>query len=324
MRLALPALAFAALAVACSAAPAPTPDDSNDPSGAEGTKSPTTPTSPNAPPAPPGATPPGTPPSPPGPRPDISAFPGSKIYEPPTLPAPGIVMLHGSEGGAAGYIDDYAKDLAKRGFVVVTMCWFGCTGKPDKILRIPLESVIDIGNWLATSPDVSAGKVGLFGWSRGAEMSLLVSAVSNTSPFKAVAVHAPSDTVVGAFDPAQENTPPNYGGIGELDPKTGKTIPSPSWTWGGKDIWGEPSMDFDTPGPLINVVAYTGPMYVSQGLNDEVWPVTRGKHVVAERNAVSGLVTQSHFWPGEGHVLMNPSDITTFTNELVTFFQGHL
>jgi predicted alpha/beta-fold hydrolase len=233
MRIALPALAFAALALACTSAPAPAPDDSaNDPSSDDGSKSSTTapPSSPNAPPAPPGTSPPGTPPAPPGARPDISSFPGSHVYNPTTLPAPGILMLHGSEGGAAGYIDDYAKDLAKRGFVVVTMCWFGCTGKPDKILRIPLESVIELGNWLATSPDVNAGKVGLFGWSRGAEMSLLVSAVSNTTPFKAVAVHAPSDTVVGAFDPAQENTPPNYGGIGETDPKTGKTIPSPSWT----------------------------------------------------------------------------------------------
>jgi dipeptidyl aminopeptidase/acylaminoacyl peptidase len=312
MRITLPVLLLSAVVCACSvAAPAPQSkqtDGPNDPSDPGKNDNP-----PGG-----GTQPPGNAPPPPGPRPGIDAFPGSKMFMPPKTPAPGIIMLHGSEGGSETYIDDFATDIAKTGFVVVTMCWFGCTGKPDKILRIPLESVVDIGKWLATSPDVSGGNVGLFGWSRGAELSLLVSSLTGTAPYKAVAVHAPSDTVVAAFDPATENDPPSYGGIDE----NGK--PAPSWTWQGKELFGEPDDSPTAVGPLIEVTKFTGPVYVSQGTADEVWPVTRGQHVVAERNAVPGLVTESHFFQGEGHVLMNPTNRATWTNEVSSFFQRKL
>jgi nucleolar protein 56 len=255
---------------------------------------------------------------------DVPGFPGSKIYKPGSLPAPGIVMLHGSEGGSAPYIQSFASEIARAGFVVVTLCWFGCTGKPDKILDIPLESVVDIGQYLKASPDVAGGKVGLFGWSRGAELSLLVTSLVGTTPFQAVAVHAPSDTVVAAFDPATENNPPNYGAIPETDPQSGQTIPAPAWTWRGQPLHGEPKFDFSVPGPTIAVTQYSAPVYVSQGENDEVWSVTRGRHVVAERAAVPGLVTESHFYPNEGHVLQKPADEATMTREIASFFRRQL
>jgi dipeptidyl aminopeptidase/acylaminoacyl peptidase len=258
------------------------------------------------------------------PTPAPEEFPGSKIFKPAQTPAPGIVMLHGSEGGSAPYIQGFAQQIANAGFVVFTLCWFGCPGKSDKILRIPLESVIAAGEWMKASPDVSNGEVGLFGWSRGAELSLLTTSLVGTAPFQAVAVHAPSDTIVGAFDPATANTPPNYGGILETDPQTGQLIPSPAWTWHGQPLFGEPKPDFSVPGPTIAVVSYTGPVYVSQGENDEVWPVTRGRHVVAERVAVPSLVTESHFYPGEGHVLRQPADVMSMTREVTSFFQRKL
>lgn len=255
---------------------------------------------------------------------DVPGFPGSKIYKPATLPAPAIVMLHGSEGGSAPYIQGFASQIAQQGFVVVTLCWFGCPGRPDKILDIPLESVVDIGQWLERSPDVAGGKVGLFGWSRGAELSLLVTSLVGTTPFGAVAVHAPSDTVVGAFDPATQNSPPNYGGIPETDPQSGRTIPAPAWTWRGQPLHGEPKFDFSVPGPTIAVARYAGPVYVSQGENDQVWSVDRGRHVVAERAAVPALVTESHFYPNEGHVLQKPADQASMTREVGSFFRRRL
>jgi len=256
--------------------------------------------------------------------PGIGDFPGSKVFMPPRTPAPGIIMLHGSEGGSAPFIQDFAKQVARSGFVVVTMCWFGCPHKPARIERIPLESVTDIGAWLARSSRVAGGRVGLFGWSRGAEMSLLLTSLVGTHPFKAVAVHAPSDTVVAGFDPATAEDPPDYGGIIEVDPQTGQRRPAPAWTWRGQPLFGEPKPDWSVPGPKIAVEQYRGPVYVSQGVNDEVWDVSRGRHVVAERNAVPGLVTESHFFPGEGHVFQRPSDRATEEREIVSFFRRKL
>lgn len=251
-------------------------------------------------------------------RPGITAFPGSKIFMPDHTPAPAILLLHGSEGGGEPFIHDFAQELAKDGFVTVSMCWFGCPNKPDKILRIALESIVELGQWLATSPDVTNKKVGLFGWSRGAELSLLVTSLLNTDPFKAVAVHAPSDTVVSAFDPATQNNPPNFGGILE------NNVPAPSWLFKGQAIFGEPKADFSVAGPKIAVEKYTGAVYVSQGENDEVWEVARGKRVVATRKAVSGLVTESHFFPNEGHVLQQQANIDTRHREIASFFKRNL
>jgi nucleolar protein 56 len=255
---------------------------------------------------------------------DVPGFPGSKLYTPARTPAPGIVMLHGSEGGSAPYIQSLAQQLSESGFVVMTLCWYGCPGKPDKLLDIPLESVTDAGQWLAGSTAVGGSKVGLFGWSRGAELALLTTSLTGTAPFQAVAVHAPSDTIVAAFDPATASVPPYYGAIMRVDPQTGANIPAPSWTWHGTELFGEPKPDFSIPGPLIEVTRYSGPVYVSQGENDQIWSVARGRHVVAERSAVPGLVTESHFFPNEGHVLQKPADVATMTREITSFFQTNL
>jgi dienelactone hydrolase len=261
--------------------------------------------------------------SPPAGRPGLDAFPGSKIFMPATTPAPGILMLHGSEGGSDDAIDGFAQSIAQKGFVVVKMCWFGCDGRPAKILRVPLESVVDLGNWLATSPDVAGGNVGLFGWSRGAELSLLVTSLVGTKPFRAVAVHAPSDTIVSAFDPATEDDAPDFGGILEPSKSTGQMVPAPSWTWQGQDLFGEPKADFSVPGPKIDVTKYLNPVYVSQGEQDEVWDVSRG-HAVVDAREAKNLPTQSHFYPGEGHVLMQPADVQAMNDEVSAFFQQNL
>jgi hypothetical protein len=151
----------------------------------------------------------------------------------------------------------------------------------------------------------------------------LVTSLVGVTPFQAVAVHAPSDTVVSAFDPATENNPPSYGGILETN-SAGQSTPAPSWTWKGQPLFGEPKADFSVPGPKIAVGSYTGPVYVSQGESDEVWDVARGRAVVAARNAVAGLVTESHFFPGEGHVLQEPADVAARQTDVASFFHRKL
>ena len=177
-----------------------------------------------------------------GPRPGIGAFPGSRIFMPPKTPAPGVVMLHGSEGGSEVFIEQFATEIAKQGFVVVTFCWFGCTGRPDD-RPIPLESVVDVGQWLAGSPDVAKGKVGLFGWSRGAELSLLVTSLVGAAPFQAVAVHAPSDTVVLCIQSRDRERIRRTTAASLRRAPPGRSIPAPSSTWKGQPLFGEPKAD---------------------------------------------------------------------------------
>ncbi len=248
----------------------------------------------------------------------IGQFPGSKIFMPPHTPAPAILMLHGSEGGQEHFMPDLAAEIAQKGFVVVAFCWFGCPGTPTPLFHVALDRTVAAGKWLKASADVTAGRVGLLGWSRGGEQAvLLASLLATKDPFMAVFAHAPSDTIVGSFDPATEDA------IAEVNPQTGQSVPGAAWSWNGALLFGETTSDFSTAGPRILVERYPGPFAISAGVNDEVWDVGRSRNIVNTRNA-AGLVTAAHFWPGEGHVLRDPGNIAQWHQEIADFFERKL
>jgi hypothetical protein len=223
-------------------------------------------------------------------------FPGSKAFVPRRLPAPGLLMLHGSEGGADGTIEEDAAFMAEQGFVVVTLCWFGCASTPDKVLRVSLDRTVEAGTWLGSTVEVGGKKVGLFGWSRGAEQAVLLGSLLKTQvPFAAIATHAASDTVVSAYDPATD------GAVMEMD--GGRQVVAAAWTFQGAPIFGERTAnDFGT-GPRIEIEKYPGALFISHGRSDELWEVARSERLVASRSRVPGLATDAHFWPGVGHVI---------------------
>lgn len=268
---------------------------------------------------------PGEPPDPPPPPPsgevevtEIPALPGSRLFvRPNAIPAPGIVMLHGSEGGSARYIDEDAMPLAEAGFAVVTFCWFDCPGKPDAIHRIPLEDTVAAIDWLRASDAVRGRPVGVYGVSRGAEQAvLLASLLPDTGAIATVAVHAPSDTVVASYDPDADDS------IYEQDPDTGQWIFGPAWTWQGAPLYGE-TTSFYVPGPRIRVEDYPGALYLSHGVDDMLWPVQRSYNIQSARDA-AGRVTEPHYWEGEGHIVMQPANVAAFTDTLGAFFAREL
>jgi dienelactone hydrolase len=249
---------------------------------------------------------------------NIPELPGSKLMvRPDAIPAPGIVLLHGSEGGAAGYIDEDGRRLAEEGFAVLVFCWFGCPGRPPSIVRIRLEDTVAGINWLRASDAVRGAPVGLFGWSRGAEQSvLLASLVRDTSVIAAVGVHAASDTVVAAYDPQTEESP------WEMDPQTGEWVFAPAWTWQGQPLYGE-SGSFSEPGPRIRVEDYPGAMFLSHGTADDLWPVTRTQNIERTRNN-AGLPTEAHYWQGQGHIIEDPAMLEQFFVALTAFYDREL
>jgi dienelactone hydrolase len=244
----------------------------------------------------------------------VPELPGSRLFvREGAAGVPGIVMLHGSEGGSTHFLDEDATRLAEDGSAVLAFCWFGCPGKPAAILRIPLEDTVAAIEWLRASDPVAGGPVGLYGLSRGAEQSvLLASLVRDPAVIAAVAVHAPSDTVVAAYDPETGWSP--Y----ETDPRTGEQVFAPAWTWQGEPLYGERD-SFSEPGPRIRVEDYPAPMYLSHGTADDLWPVQRSRNIEAARLA-AGLPTETHYWRGEGHILEDPAHVEEFLRTLGEFF----
>jgi dienelactone hydrolase len=244
-------------------------------------------------------------------------FPGSKAFLPRQLPAPGLLMLHGSEGGTDGTIEADAAFLAQQGFVVVTLCWFGCQGTPDIVLRVPLDRTVEAGTWLGSTEEVRGKKVGLFGWSRGAEQTVLIGSLLKTqTPFAALAVHAASDTVVAAYNPATDDSP--------METKSGRSVPAPAWTFKGTPLFGEETASAFGTGPRIEIEKYPGPLFVSHGMKDQLWEVARGQRLVESRKRVPGAVTEAHFWPGVDHVIETQADQDKFDTAIIAFLSKEL
>src|SRR6185503_17960219 len=83
-------------------------------------------------------------------------FPGSHLYTPGDgKPHPAIILLHGSEGGDAGFSDLQAIALAKQGFTVLAFDYFGkSAGLPHELANVEINRAVDAAKWLAKTSDV--------------------------------------------------------------------------------------------------------------------------------------------------------------------------
>lgn len=110
-----------------------------------------------------------------------SNFKGSTLYIPDHLAtsSAGIMMLHGSTPYAFRSRDNNGLPelLATNGYLVFDLCWFECPGNPNfdawAIFEHDLIKTYDALEWFRSLKTFS-GKVGLFGFSRGAEHALLL------------------------------------------------------------------------------------------------------------------------------------------------------
>lgn len=105
---------------------------------------------------------------------------------------PAIIVLSGSEGGLEK-AQNIAQLLASRGFVTMSLAYFGLDGLPADLCRIPLESIEEALAFLKSSSLVDSQRIGIYGRSKGAELALL--AASYFQEIKAIVANAPTDCV---------------------------------------------------------------------------------------------------------------------------------
>lgn len=184
-------------------------------------------------------------------------FPDSRLYVPNDGKPdhPGIILLHGSEGGGAGFNDLMALALSKEGFAVMAYSYYGSKNTPKKLANIDIAETMRALEWLNSSKHTGEKKVGLWGGSRGAEQALLIaSLLQETDVMAAVAAHAPNSRTVAGFDP-----------------QTGR---------GTCDAFGRPEAAWcinNTPYPnnwSIEIENFQGPVFITHGMADELWPAS--------------------------------------------------
>lgn len=125
-------------------------------------------------------------------------------------PLPIVITLSGSNGGIS---ENRAKLLASHRFAVLALGYFGIDGLPPNLEHIPLEYFEQAFTWLKNQINIDGSHVGLYGVSRGAELSLILGSLFPDSVHAIVAV-VPSSVV--------------YGGLGDH--------PIHAWLYKGKPI----------------------------------------------------------------------------------------
>ena len=225
-------------------------------------------------------------------------------------PAPGLVVLHGSEGGNAGWSHVFALWFAGFGFVTYPFAYGrgGNSWHAGDIVDVDLDRTEEALHALRTHQTVS-GVVGLAGASRGAEHALLLTSLmaeANSPDLpRAVIAHAPSDTIAGAFIAAS------------FDPKQRETWdPSKrAWRWRG-------SSETLLPTTPIAIERYAGPVYLSHGEADAVWSVACTRRLEARLKA-AGRSPEVHYYPGEDHGL-RPAIANVQRTRMLAFLRRHL
>jgi len=254
-------------------------------------------------------------------------FSGSRYYRPALnhtrVKLKSVVMLHGSEGGSAPYIDSEASVLATLGYNVLVLCYFDCNrginGPRQMLKNVEAKIVLDAVAWLRKQPS-SNGFVAVYGFSRGAELALVAGALPSTPANKpdALIAHTPSDMYNGPvtldwFEPAcwlcrrgQGLCPPGTPNsefewnlsCGEGKDPALVDFTVSAWTLNGKNI---------RTGERIPVEKFSGPVLLTVGLKDEVWPADQTKRIEATLRA-AGTKVQAQYYPNGGHNLQGKDE----------------
>jgi fermentation-respiration switch protein FrsA (DUF1100 family) len=234
------------------------------------------------------------------------------LYLPAGEPKGGVVCLHGSEGGWAGWNDVACALFAANGFAALShnytlnARWLV---HPD-IDNVPLESTQAALAAMRLELAPFGCGLGLYGVSRGAERALLLAQLlaedGCADAPDAIAVHSPPDEAWPAFLVADFITGEPWAGDRQRS----------TWSWRG-------SHERTRPGTPLGGAALTRyPMFIAQGTEDKICDAEMARRLV-ERLTHGGRAPEAHFFDGEGHVF-HASARNREWAPLVEFFERHL
>jgi dienelactone hydrolase len=232
--------------------------------------------------------------------------------------APAILLLHGSEGRLGWLAHRDAAIFAAHGYLAAPFgysigdnYWIG-----GDIWNIALDDTERALAALRAHPRCD-GLLALYGWSRGAEHALLVAGLMSEarSPHapNAVAAHVPPDRVQGAwrnlfYRHHEEGDPIRPSPAWGFD-ETHFVAGAPAWSWRGHPV---------PEGAAIPIEAFEGPIFLSVGEADELWPADMAPRL-AERLSAAGRDVTFVSYPGQGH-MPDPAVWNAHLENLLAFF----
>jgi len=210
-------------------------------------------------------------------------YPGSGA-----APHAAILLLGGSEGGLGKDMRAAALSLQAEGFTVLQLAYHNAPGKPVKLKNIPLEDFYRGLDWLKKQAGVDPGRIGIVGYSKGAEAGLLVA--TRYPGIGAVALGMPSSVVWDGMSGE------NYmlGSFSSSWSEKGEPVPHLAYK-GQPDSRGLMAVfegglrEVDrNPAAIIPVEKYTGKLLLVCGEAEKLWPSCPMTDRIVARAAKAG------------------------------------
>lgn len=225
---------------------------------------------------------------------------------------PVVITINGSDGG---FGKKRAQLLASHGFATFALAYFGEPGLPSRLKSIPLEYFETAFNWLAKQEGIDSNRMGIYGTSRGAELSIILGSLFPDA-MKAIVAVAPSSVI--------------HRGLSR--------VPLHAWKYKGKPLvpfapisriyqnfW--MGQSFENPVTLrqnfldgmvdaeaiakssIPVENIKVPLLLVSGGDDMVWPASIYANQILERlkEKKSPIFCEHLYYPSAGHTINLPN-----------------
>lgn len=242
---------------------------------------------------------------------DVAAFPGALFASlPGTETRPALILLHGSDGGT-GMGRVMAPMFASRGYAVLSLPYYSPPDQdgrreiealPGAFADIPIDRLEQARAWLTRKAGVDAKRIGLWGYSKGAEFALL--AAAHFPWIRSVVASVPSDVVWEGWGPGVfQGTRSGFSYRGKPLPFVPYDYSRPSLTFRAFMDDGRAKRPERAAAARIKVERFKGDVLVAGGGQDTIWASAYMAQNVAERRAEAGLPTTLLLFPDVGHGL---------------------
>jgi dienelactone hydrolase len=221
--------------------------------------------------------------------------------------APGTMLLGGS-GGGMGWSRRTAALLAEQGFVAMAVSYFNDRDLPDHLVEIPLEYVEAALDSLKSRPEVDSASISLVGYSKGAELSLLVA--SRRPDIGSVVAFAPGSAVFQGFRPPDYPVISSWSARGVGLPFVPNAYDEKFFdTFDGMYLWYRTLGQHDAfAEAAIPVEKIQGDLLLISGADDQIWPATlMGEQIIARLRVNDFAYKVKHLaFPNAGHGIAAP------------------
>ncbi|MBO9697706.1 MAG: hypothetical protein J7499_16045 [Sphingopyxis sp.] len=189
-----------------------------------------------------------------------------------TGPHPAILLLGGSEGGLGKDMRALALLLQAEGYSTLQLAYHNAPGKSAKLKNIPLEDFTKGLDWLKARSGVDPARLGIVGYSKGAEAGLVVA--TRYPGIRAAVLGMPSSVVWDGM------TGENYmfGSFSSSWSEGGKPLPHLAYKGqpGGDGLMpvfvnGLKALD-KNPAAIIPVEKFKGKLLLVCGEAEKLWP----------------------------------------------------